>query len=55
MKCTFYLYGFVFSVLVALLIFYNSKKGLDKQEHLIQQLEAKIEVLEEQLKEAKRD
>lgn len=49
MKCKFYLYGFVFSALVALLIFFNSKKGLDKQAHEIEKLEAKIELLENKL------
>lgn len=49
MKCTFYLYGFVFSALVALLIFYNSKKGLDKQAAEIEQLETKIELLKSEL------
>jgi uncharacterized protein (DUF3084 family) len=52
MKCTFYLYGFVFSALVALLIFFNSKKGLEKQAAEIEQLEAKIEVLENKLENA---
>lgn len=52
MKCTFYLYGFVFSALVALLIFFNSKKGLDKQAEEIKQLEAQVEMLETKLEAA---
>ena len=49
MKCKFYLFGFVFSALVALLIFVNSKKGLEKQASEIEKLETKIEQLESQL------
>jgi len=49
MKCKFYLYGFVFSALIALMIFFNSKKGLEKQAEEIKQLETKIELLEQQL------
>lgn len=55
MKCKFYLYGFVFSALVALLIFVNSKNGLDKQETEIKKLELKVESLENQLQELKRN
>lgn len=49
MKCKFYMYGFVFSALIALMIFFNSKKGLDKQAADIKKLEAQIERLENQL------
>lgn len=49
MRCKFYLYGFVFSVLIALMIFFNSKKGLEKQASDIIKLETKIEKLEKKL------
>lgn len=48
---SFYLYGFVFSAIIALLIFFNSKKGLERQEKEIQKLEKQVQQLELQLQE----
>ena len=55
MKCKFYLFGFVFSALIALMVFYNSKKGLERQESTIERLEFKIEELEQKLSKAKNE
>ena len=55
MKCKFYLFGFVFSALIALMVFYNSKKGLERQESTIERLEFKIQELEQKLSEVKNE
>ncbi|WP_157983115.1 hypothetical protein [Psychroflexus aestuariivivens] len=41
-----YLYLFVISALLAVLIYFNGKKIIDKQESKIQELELEIEKLE---------
>jgi len=43
-----YLYLFVISALIAVLIYFNSKKIIDNQETKIQELNAEIEKLEAQ-------
>ncbi|MGM0634858.1 MAG: hypothetical protein ACQESK_02245 [Bacteroidota bacterium] len=48
MKCRFYLFGFVFSLLIALIIYVNSTKTYEAQKEKINQLEEKIELLEKQ-------
>ncbi len=49
MKNNFYLYGFVFALLVALLVYFNSSKGLERQEREIDRLEKQVSTLEKQL------
>lgn len=41
-----YLYLFVLSALVAVFLYFNSKKIIDNQEQTIRELEDKIELLE---------
>lgn len=41
-----YLYLFVLSALVAVFLYFNSKKIIDNQEQTIRELEHKIELLE---------
>jgi cell division protein FtsL len=53
MKNNFYLYGFVFALLVALLVYFNSSKGLDRQSREIDKLEQQIIQLETELQKCK--
>ncbi len=47
MKSKFYMYGFVFASLIALLTYFNSKKSYEAQAKEINQLKAQIEQLKE--------
>lgn len=49
MKKNFYLYGFVFSSLFAMLVYFNSSKGLETQERQIQKLENQVNELKAEL------
>ena len=53
MKNNFYLYGFVFALLVALLIYFNSSKGLDRQSREIEKLQQQVIQLENDLQNCK--
>ncbi|MCH8534914.1 MAG: hypothetical protein LAT51_07600 [Flavobacteriaceae bacterium] len=45
MKSKFYMYGFVFASLIALLIYFNSKKSYESQAREIEKLNTQIEQL----------
>ncbi len=47
MWCKIYLYGFVFSALVALLLYVSLNEQIERQQKQIEILEDKIEVYEE--------
>ncbi len=49
MKNNFYLYGFVFASLFAMLVYFNSSKGLETQERQIQKLEKQVTELKAEL------
>lgn len=53
MKNNFYLYGFVFALLVALLVYFNSSKGLDMQSREIDKLKLQITQLKTELQKCK--
>ena len=47
MWCKIYLYGFVFSALIALLLYVSLNEQIERQQKQIEILEDKIEVYEE--------
>lgn len=49
MKNNLYLYGFVFALIVALLIYFNSSKGLERQQREIEQLHKQLLILEKKI------